>query len=90
MKGDICAPAFRLLHSLPVRTHIRAEPESKSEAAKRRRAYAGSGGHNAQPVLVRGQEFSSVSQARKKFKIGKKTIERMIALGEARYIGEDE
>ena len=89
MRGDLPEPAFRLLHSLPVRTHTREEPESKSEAAKRRRAYSGSGGSNARAVMVRGQEFDSVSQARKKFKIGKKTIERMIALGEARYLEED-
>ena len=92
MRGDIPAAAFRLSQQLPVRTHRKPEPITRSVlATQRRRAGVPLSEHNQpRPIRCRGKEFASIAEARKVLRASTQTIHRWIAIGYAEYIDQSE
>ena len=83
MKGDICAPAFRLLHSLPVRTHIRPEPVERKSFAP---VPVPRGMSQARAIRFRGVTYESIKDARKKLRVSFRTLSKWIAEGSAELV----
>ena len=82
MRGDIPEPAFRLLHSLPVRTHIRAEPKPKRQWI----APVAQGMSEAQAIKFRGVTYPSMKDAKKRLRVSFMTLQKWIADGSAELV----
>lgn len=89
MKGDVPAPALRLLNALPVHVHRAKEPETRYFAVQKRKAAGVKlADHDGQPkpILIRGVRYDSIAEARLKLKQSTQTLHRMVELGEAEYV----
>ena len=90
MKGDLPAPAFRLLTELPVTTHLnerqvaRSGPQHRgyTKRAPDKRGPAGL----SRPVQVGRRTFQSITEAKTRLRISPKRLYEMLDSGEARYI----
>lgn len=84
MRGDIPQAAFRLLASLPVRTHL--TPEIPVYKMPKRRRVDGSVWNAKRKVCVKGRVFDSMKLARKTLHMGEERLMKMLASGEAQYV----
>ena len=84
MRGDIPLPAFRLLHSLPVRTHLRAEPKPKAQWTAP--APVAQGMANARAIRRKGVTYKSIQEARRRLRVGMRTLEKWVADGSAEWV----
>ena len=84
MRDDLPEPAVRLLASLPVTEHRQREPDARK--LKRYPQFPPQKGPPGSPVRIAGVEYASLKEARRKLHKGAKTIERMLASGDAEYI----
>lgn len=86
MKGDVPLAALRLKETLPVRTH---------EA--RQRVYLGGQARGVKPgstgrltarqgLRIKGVDYESITDARRKIKCSFKTLHKMVANGEAELV----
>ena len=72
MKGDIPAPAFRLLNALPVRTHERSAIVKVVD------------NRNGKAVIIDGVRYESARQAKKALGVGSQTMENWLDTGRAK------
>jgi len=81
MRSDMPPAAFRLLNSLPVTTHLRAERPKQKQYGRR--------GDNSlsrvRPVIARGIKYASIKDARRALRVGNKTMKKWIDDGRVKY-----
>lgn len=84
MKGDLNPAAIRLLSALPVRTHIRPEPDMR----KLGRAYVPGEGvfHAGKRVRIGRRIFATLTEARTARKCSSQSLYKMILEGTAEYV----
>ena len=83
MRGDIPLPAFRLLHSLPVRTHIRPEPVERKSFVP---VPVPRGMSTASAIRFRGVTYASMKEAKKRLRVSFRTLQKWIADGSAELV----
>ncbi len=72
MRGDIPAPAFRLLNALPVRTHERKTSPVYLQGSK-----------NGRAIVIDGTQFPSILRAKKALRVSSDTIYEWLSNGNA-------
>lgn len=78
MKGDLHPVAFRLSQQLGVRTHEAREWGYAPDAEP--------GSKGQKRIRVKGVEYTSLSEARRKLACAFKTLHRMVQNGEAEFV----
>ena len=83
MRDDLHPAAVRLLASLPVTEHRQREPDGRKQVGKPRSRYHGG---ERKAVRIKGVEYASMKEARRKLKLGAKRIQTMLDIGTAEYV----
>lgn len=84
MKNDMPEAAFRLLSTLPVRTHEQDPPPVQRRKYRPRIVTgAGRGGNNRYRIIFRGREYQSLAEALKLLKVGKPKLFQWVEEGKA-------
>jgi hypothetical protein len=82
MRGDIPAPALRLLNALPVTTHTRPEEPGKRYVP----LPIPHGMNNAAPIRYKGKRYDSIAEAKRQLRCGYKAIQRWLDNGDAELV----
>lgn len=86
MKGDVPAPALRLLAQLPVRTHTAPDPVTRQYGRPGKGTRANTDQFGSKAVLFRGVVYASVTDALKELRVGYRTLANWIDRGQAEYV----
>ncbi len=86
MKGDMPQAAINLSSRLPVREHRQPEPDKRKIAKPMYDFPSQRGGIERKSLRIKGVEYSSTKEARRKLHVGAKTIMAWLADGTASYL----
>ena len=84
MRGDLPPAAFRLLNTLPVRTHVAPDRTPRQSAVIG--FGRGNGQANIKPLRVNGVVYPSINAAIRDLRISFDALKRLIRNGQAEYV----